>query len=191
MRNRTLLLLVLLFAPALPMAGQAQTAEPNEKAELAGNFVTMHSNAPVGGCGCFWNYGGGGTFALTLRQSQFAVVGDISSAVSNSITSSKFQLTMTTFTGGVRYTPAFRLGPVHPFAQTTAGLVHALGTLAAGASNSSAGFAYQAGGGADLDLSHRFRWRIGEADYLLTTFNNGSNNHQNNLRISSGIVWRF
>ncbi len=191
MRNRTLLVLVLLFAPALSVAGQAPTAPQNEKAELAGSFVTMHSNAPVGGCGCFWNYGGGGTFALTLRHSPFAVAGDISSAVNNSITASKYQLTMTTFTAGVRYTPEIRLGPFHPFAQTTAGLVHASGTLAAGASNSSAGFAYQVGGGADLDLSQRFRWRIAEADYLLTTFNNGLNNHQNNLRISSGIVWRF
>lgn len=136
MRNRTLLIPILLFAPALSLAGQVQTAPLNQKAELAGNFVTMHSNAPVGGCGCFWNYGGGGTFALRLRQSPFAVVGDISSAVNNSITSSKYQLTMTTFTGGVRYTPSFRLGPLHLFAQTTAGVVHASGTLSAGASNS-------------------------------------------------------
>jgi hypothetical protein len=30
-----------------------------------------------------------------------------------------------------------------------------------------------------------------EADYLLTTVDNGSNNHQNNLRISAGIVVHF
>jgi hypothetical protein len=30
-----------------------------------------------------------------------------------------------------------------------------------------------------------------EADHLLTTFDNGSNNHQNNLRISAGVVIHF
>jgi hypothetical protein len=30
--------------------------------------------------------------------------------------------------------------------------------------------------------------RLIDADYLLTTFDNGSNNHQNNLRISAGVV---
>jgi hypothetical protein len=30
-----------------------------------------------------------------------------------------------------------------------------------------------------------------EADYLLTTFDNGSNNHQNNVRIGAGVVFHF
>jgi hypothetical protein len=30
-----------------------------------------------------------------------------------------------------------------------------------------------------------------EADYLVTTFDNGSNNHQNNLRVGAGVVLRF
>jgi hypothetical protein len=30
-----------------------------------------------------------------------------------------------------------------------------------------------------------------EADYLVTTIDNGANNHQNILRISSGVVLRF
>jgi hypothetical protein len=33
--------------------------------------------------------------------------------------------------------------------------------------------------------------RLIEADYLLTTFDNGSNNHQNNLRIGAGVVVHF
>ena len=33
--------------------------------------------------------------------------------------------------------------------------------------------------------------RLGEIDYLLTTIDNGSNNHQNNLRFGSGVVFRF
>ena len=30
-----------------------------------------------------------------------------------------------------------------------------------------------------------------DADYLLTTVDNGTNNHQNNLRISAGVVVNF
>jgi hypothetical protein len=33
--------------------------------------------------------------------------------------------------------------------------------------------------------------RLVEADYLVTTFDNGANNHQNNLRIGAGLVMRF
>ena len=52
-------------------------------------------------------------------------------------------------------------------------------------------FAANLGGGLDLRLNHRFSIRLIEADYLLTTFNNQSNNRQNNARISAGAVIRF
>ena len=40
-------------------------------------------------------------------------------------------------------------------------------------------------------MSRRFAIRAFEADYLLTTFDNGSNNLQNNFRISVGAVIHF
>jgi len=33
--------------------------------------------------------------------------------------------------------------------------------------------------------------RLAEVDYLLTTVHNNTNNHQNDLRISAGVVVRF
>jgi hypothetical protein len=56
---------------------------------------------------------------------------------------------------------------------------------------SGAAFAGNFGGGLDLRVTHRFSVRLVEANYLLTTFDNGTNNHQNNLRISAGAVIRF
>ena len=47
------------------------------------------------------------------------------------------------------------------------------------------------GGGIDLKASRRFSVRLVNADYLVTTFDNGTNNHQNNLRISAGPVIHF
>jgi hypothetical protein len=79
------------------------------------------------------------------------------------------------------------------------GLAHSSGTLVQtpnpGASNAGAAFAGNFGGGLDLRASPRFSVRLIEADYLVTTFvttfDNGVNNHQNNLRIGAGVVVRF
>jgi hypothetical protein len=75
------------------------------------------------------------------------------------------------------------------------GLAHSSGTLVQGpnpgAANAGAAFAGCFGGGLDLRATPRFSVRLVEADDLLTTFDNGDNNHQNNLRISAGVVLRF
>jgi hypothetical protein len=42
-----------------------------------------------------------------------------------------------------------------------------------------------------LRANRRFSIRLIEADYLLTTVDNGSNDPQNNLRISAGVVVHF
>jgi hypothetical protein len=50
------------------------------------------------------------------------------------------------------------------------------------------------GGGIDYRLSSRFSIRPAKLDYLLTRFNELNNNNrqsQNNLRVSTGIVFRF
>lgn len=72
---------------------------------------------------------------------------------------------------------------------------HASGSLAEGpnpaATNASAAFAGIAGGGLVLRASRHLIFRLAEADYLATTFNNADNNHQNNLRIAAGMVVAF
>ena len=81
------------------------------------------------------------------------------------------------------------------FGQALAGLAHSSGTLVQGsnpgAGNAGAAFAGNFGGGFDLRTTPRFSVRLVEVNYLLTTFDNGSNDHQNNLRISAGVVFRF
>ena len=52
----------------------------------------------------------------------------------------------------------------------------------------SVGRAIAAGGGFDLDVTHRFTFRVVQADYLNThTFNNS----QNNIRVSTGLLVHF
>ena len=54
-----------------------------------------------------------------------------------------------------------------------------------------AALAADLGRGLDLRANRRFSIRLVEAAYLATTFDNGVNNHRNNLRIGAGLVLRF
>jgi len=60
--------------------------------------------------------------------------------------------------------------------------------------NSQNAFAMTVGGGLDYRVSSHFSVRAAKVDYLLTRFNEfntfGAQN-QNNLRVSTGIVFRF
>jgi hypothetical protein len=40
-------------------------------------------------------------------------------------------------------------------------------------------------------LAQHLQWRITEAEYLLTRIPNAKNEIQNQLRLSSGLVYRF
>jgi outer membrane immunogenic protein len=73
------------------------------------------------------------------------------------------------------------------------GGAHASGSLVEGSGSSTGGgaFASLVGGGVDLRATRRFSIRLVEADYLVTTFDNGGNNHQNNFRIGAGVVFHF
>jgi outer membrane immunogenic protein len=191
------LLLTIAVASIARSAAQSpvQPASVKPRAELALDYSYLRSNAPQGSCGCFNMNGGGATFAWPLGSGQFALAGDVTIAHAGTVSSSGDNLTLSTFTAGVRYLPPMKSRTFQPFGQVLAGLAHSSGTLVQGANpgaaNAGAAFAGDFGGGLDLRVNPRFSIRLVEADYLLTTFDNGTNNHQNNLRISAGLVIRF
>ncbi|MGB7549831.1 MAG: hypothetical protein WBM14_18995 [Terracidiphilus sp.] len=87
-----------------------------------------------------------------------------------------------------------------PFAQVLFGGVHAnLVTLAGCTVNctllpTQSSFAMTAGGGLDLRVHRHFAIRIIQAEYLMTRFTSyttGAAGMQNDMRLSSGIVFRF
>jgi outer membrane immunogenic protein len=186
---------VLSTAQALAQLAQPAAAPAQPRADLALGYTYLRSNAPPGGCGCFNLNGGSATFGWRVGQSHIAIVGDVTVAEAGKVSSNGYGLTLTTITFGTRY--QFRLGhsPLHPFAQILAGVAHGSGSLVDGqnpsVSNSGGTFAGNAGGGLDLKITHRLAIRLVEADYLATTFDNGNNDHQNNLRLSSGVVFHF
>jgi outer membrane immunogenic protein len=178
-------------------AANAQpAARPTQsRADLALDYTYVHSNAPPGGCGCFNLNGGSATFGWQIGHSHIAIVGDVSVAEAGKISSTGYGLTLSTFTAGARYQFRLAHSPLHPFGQVLAGVAHGSGSLVDGqnpsVSNSGGTFAGNAGGGVDLNLTHRLSIRLVEADDVATTFNNGDNDHQNNLRLSSGLVFHF
>jgi len=78
------------------------------------------------------------------------------------------------------------VGKFTPFAEAMGGVAHInTGGSFPGPSNTS--FATALGGGIDYRLIRLFAWRV-EGDYITTRFFNST---QNNLRLSTGIVFRF
>jgi hypothetical protein len=57
-----------------------------------------------------------------------------------------------------------------------------------GAANS---LAFAPGGGVEVGIRNWFSVRAVEAEFLSTRLPNNVNEHQHNLRISSGVVFRF
>jgi outer membrane immunogenic protein len=189
------LLLMVAAVSTVPAIADAQTAGTADKpplAELALGYSYLHSNAPPGGCGCINLNGGNATFTWTVKPGRFALVGDVTIAHAGGISSSGDSLTLSTFTAGARYLPRLGHSSFQPFGQVLLGLAHSSGTLVATATpNAGAAFAANLGGGLDLHASRRFSFRLAELDYLVTTFDNAVNNHQNNLRLSTGLVLHF
>lgn len=184
-----------LLGAQLAAVAQPAAAHSDSRADLALDYTYLRSNAPPGGCGCFNLNGGSAAFGWQIKQSHFALVGDVTVAEAGKISSNGLGLTLSTFTAGARYQLRLGHSPLHPFGQILAGAAHGSGSLVNGqnpsVSNSGGTFAGIAGGGIDLHLSHRLSIRLVEADYLATTFNNGDNDHQNNLRLSAGAVFHF
>lgn len=164
------------------------------RAELALDYTYLRSNAPPGGCGCFNLNGGSATFAWSFKPA-LALVGDVTVAHSGAASSNGDDLTLSAYTAGIRYSKRLGQSPFKAFGQVLAGAAHASGSLAEGsnpaATNAGAAFAANVGGGLDLKLNRMLSLRLIDANYLVTTFDNGSNDHQNNLRLSAGVVLHF
>ena len=183
------LLLALGFSAAVSRPALAQGGS---LVDVGVDYNYVRTNVPAAGCGCFSLSGGNGWVAFNISHS-LDIVGEIASQHASNISSTGADLTLTSFLAG----PRFRWNPTRrfaPFAQALLGGAHAGGSLAPGNSGlpgSPNALALIVGGGLDIALTRRFAVRALEADYYLTRFDNGVNDHQNNLRIAAGVIMRF
>jgi outer membrane immunogenic protein len=183
------LLLTLAFTA---MAVRPARAQSGSFIDVGVDYNYVRSNLPAGGCGCFALNGGSGWVAFNVSHS-LGIVGEIASQDASNISSAGGDLTLTSFLAGPRYRRRVA-GHFAPFVQVLLGGAHAGGSLAPGSPGlpgSANAFAMIAGGGLDIGLTRHIALRAFEADYYLTRFDNGVNDHQNNLRIAAGVIIRF
>ncbi|HLW53181.1 MAG TPA: OmpA family protein [Candidatus Angelobacter sp.] len=90
-----------------------------------------------------------------------------------------------------RFTPFVHVlaGGAHLKAQTPPGFVGDTAFFNAPQHKNS--FALLGGGGLDLTASRHLAIRLFQMEYLMTRFNDGRDNRQNNLRASAGLVFRL
>jgi peptidoglycan-associated lipoprotein len=190
-RNQVLFVLVLTLA-AVSSSQTVPAADKQGRSELAVDYTYLHTNAPPGDCGCFTANGGSVSYAYRFAN-HFSLVGDGGWVYSNKVNGTNAELTLGNFLGGIRYSSTHSMLKLRPFGEYEIGGSHATGSLSPRSLGIGAptAFALGTGGGFDLPLGHHFSWRVIQADYLLTLFKNQSNDHQNNIRLQSGLVISF
>ena len=160
--------------------------------EAGADYNYVRANGPPGGCGCFSMNGGNAWIGYGFTKS-FSAVAEFSAQRAGNINSTGEDLTLFSYLFGPRYTLR-KSDRWLPFGQVLLGGAHASGTFEpslAGGPGSFNSFSMVAGGGLDISLNSHIGFRAFEGDYYLTRFPNGVNGRQNNLRISTGLVFRF
>jgi opacity protein-like surface antigen len=174
--RKLLIPLALVCLIALPVF-----AQENSKAEVFGGYQYTRINPGSGVSGENFN-GWNAAFTANLNQ-WLGVTADVSGAYKD-------------FSGVSAKQHNFLFGPtvsyshsekVKPFAHVLFGVSRADAGFS-GISASENAFAMAFGGGADVAVNKNIAVRVGQLDYLLTRFGGDS---QNNMRFSTGLVFRF
>ena len=170
-----------LFAMLLGCA-MAAAAQDAPKAELFGGYSYMHSS--LSGAGFNFN-GGSGSIAVNPTD-WFGIVGDFGAYHSGS-----FGIGTTTMSYLVGPRFSYRKNETFtPYVHALFGGAHVTAGFG-GVSGSDSAFAMAVGGGLDAKVSKHVAIRVAQVDYVLTKFNDGGDNRQNSVRVSTGIVYRW
>jgi outer membrane immunogenic protein len=180
---------VLLLSLALAAVAQ----KPTNTMDVSAIFTELRTNAPVGGCDCFWMVGGTGDFSFPVWRNFSAVI-EAGGQHTGNIPGFNVGLSLTSAMGGLR----MRV-PNHtkfqPFGQAVFGGVHGfdsyfpapVGKLPTSYDTS---FAMAIGGGVDVAVSKHIWIRAFQADYHYSELRNIQGDRQNQFRIGAGIVFR-
>jgi len=182
---------LLLFALALRVGAVTVPKQVPTPSEAGLNYSYLRSNAPPGSCGCFALEGSNGWIAFKVAH-RVTLVGEFGVQHGSNILGSAKDLTLVSYTAGPRYT-WYKHGRFTTYGQALFGGAHASGSLSPNAAGlfGSNSFAMTLGAGLDVGLKKRFSVRALQADYFLTHFANATNDHQNNLRLSFGVVYSW
>jgi len=155
--------------------------------EIGLDYTFFHANAPPSQCGCFSLNGGGGILVVNASHG-ISLVADLSAAHANNVNATTQNITLFNYLAGPRY--SYRTSHrFTPYAEVLAGGSTELSNYTYVLDVNA--FAASGGVGANMILSRHTGWTILEADYLYSRLPNNSNNHQSDLRLISGIIFRF
>jgi outer membrane immunogenic protein len=186
--TRALAAAAVLFAFAAPVRAQTTAAPLKRTIDLSAGYTYLHANAPPGGCGCFSMNGGSASASFGLTPS-FSLAADLGVTHAGNILNSTETLTLTTYVFGPRYTLHSHMGRVAPYGQLLLGAAHSASNFVF--NNGGNGFSMMTGAGVDVPFKRHFAWRAVEVDYLLTRIPNSAANTENNVRVTTGLVYRF
>jgi len=174
----------------LSLFGATARAQETPKVDVFAGYSYFRNNPSTAGASSFSLNGGSASVAYNANN-WLSGVADFGAYHNGNILSTGTNGTLSTYLFGPRV--SYRhFGRVTPFGEVLFGVAHA-GASIAGTSGSDNAFAMSLGGGFDYKLSQHFAIRPVKVDYLLTRFpeTGTSNQTQNNLRVSTGIVFRF
>jgi opacity protein-like surface antigen len=178
-----------------PLAAQTPSAAsnntPRAEVSIGYSYVRARTVNPTA-----FSMNGGSASAVLNVNNWLGIGGDFGGYYTGNVLKTGFSLDVFSYTFGPRI--SIRTHRVTPFAQALFGGGHAGNTLyTAGFQQGVAppsvknSFAMVLGGGLDVNVSRHLAIRAFQADWLYTQFPNGTNNRQNNLRITAGIVFRL
>jgi opacity protein-like surface antigen len=177
------------FAALFASAAQAQ--EERKTIDVFAGYSYVRANPATAGQDSFSLNGGSASIAYNVNN-WLSGIADFGGYTNTNILGSGVDGTLSTYLFGPRV--SYRhYGRVTPFGEVLFGVAHTGASLLA-SNNSQNAFAMTVGGGFDYRISSHWSVRAAKVDYLLTRFNEfGTTNaqSQNNLRVSTGVVFRF
>jgi opacity protein-like surface antigen len=189
MKGKVVVSLLAVFAFLAVFAGAAQ-AQDHSKVDIFAGYSYLRFNPNTAGASSFSTNGGSASIAYNANN-WLSGVADFGAYRNGNILNSGVDGTLSTYLFGPRV--SYRhYDRITPYGQVLFGVAHASASIA-GVSGSDNAFAMALGGGLDVGVSQHFAIRPVQLDYLLTRFKEGTGNaqNQNNLRVSTGIVFRF
>jgi outer membrane protein OmpA-like peptidoglycan-associated protein/opacity protein-like surface antigen len=159
--------------------------------DISVGYNNIRANAPPAGCDCFQLNGGYVTAGVHLKD-WFSVEGAFTGNHAGRISPLGQDLTLLTYTVGPRI--SYRYHRLFPFGEVLVGGAHGANSYfpsATSSSQSASSFAFSTGGGLDVNLTSHFAVRAFDLQYLRTFLPNGTNNEQNQLMLSAGLVLKL
>jgi outer membrane immunogenic protein len=197
MRRILRLLIFILAVFGTTRDARAQALEAAPRFELFGGYSYMRSNSVADGPA--FNLNGGSASIAYNFSNWLGLAGDFGVYRQSNVSGSGLSLTLSSYQLGPRLSWR-KNGHLVPYSQVLFGAGHASGSLYTtslgtgvpplGTNNS---FLLTTGAGIDLKLNHTIGIRLIQAEYFYSQFLNGRgyDNRQDNVRLSTGVVFSF